>query len=91
MTADQILVCDGPGKDDLLRAVANPDKHQHVIFHAGGETLEAHIEAIDEEGLDGLRFALRGHLKSANFRGAHFTGVYDVETRSGRLRLQGAI
>ena len=58
------------------------------MFHTASEALEAHIDAIDEEGLDGLRFAVRGHLKSETFRGARFTGVYDAETRTGRLRLQ---
>ena len=84
MSSNEIVVSNGPAKDDLLRAVANPDKHLHVIFHTPSE-------AIDEEGLDGLRFALRGHLKSEDFRGAHFTGVYDAETRTGRLRLQDAV
>jgi hypothetical protein len=91
MSSNEIVVSNGPAKDDLLRAVANPDKLLHVIFHTPSEAIEAHIDAIDEEGLDGLRFALRGHLKSENFRGAHFTGVYDAETRTGRLRLQDAV
>ena len=63
MSANEIIVSNGPGKDDLLRAVANPDKHLHVMFHTASEPLEAHIDAIDEEGLDGLRFALRGRLE----------------------------
>jgi hypothetical protein len=88
MSANEIIVSNGPGKDDLLRAVASAGKHQHVLFHTASEELEAHIDSIDEEGLDGLRFALRGHLKSQHFRGAHFTGVYDAETRTGRLMLQ---
>jgi len=88
MTTNELEIRNGPDKADLLRAVANPDKHLHVMFHTASEALEAHIDAIDEEGLDGLRFALRGHLKSEHFRGAHFTGVYDAETRTGRLRLQ---
>jgi hypothetical protein len=91
MSDNVIMVSDGPDKADLLRAVASTDDHLEVIFHTPGEPLQAHIDAIDEEGLDGLRFALRGHLKSANFRGAYFTGVYDVETRTGRLRLQDAL
>jgi hypothetical protein len=90
MSDNLIVVSDGPAKDDLLRAVSNPDD-LHVTFNMPGEPLEAHIDAIDEEGLDGLRFSLRGRLKSANFRGAHFTGVYDSSTRTGRLRLQGSI
>lgn len=88
MSTSEIIVSNGPGKDDLLRAVANPGTHLHVMFHTASEALEAHIDAIDEEGLDGLRFALRGHLRSEHFRGAHFTGVYDAETRTGRLMLQ---
>jgi len=91
MSASEIIVSNGPGKDDLLRAAASSDKHQHVIFHTRSEAIEAHIDTIDEEGLDGLRFALSGHLRSENFRGAHFAGVYDAETRTGRLRLQDAV
>ena len=91
MSASEITVSGGPAKDDLLRAVASADKHLPVIFHTPGEAIEAQIDAIDEEGLDGLRFAVRGRLRSANFRGAYFTGVYDAETRTGRLRLQGAV
>ena len=90
MSVSEIVVSDGPGKDDLLRAVANADKDLGVIFRTLGETIEARIDAIDEEGLDGLRFGLRGRLKSANLSGALFTGVYDTETRTGRLVLQHA-
>ena len=51
MSASEIIVSDGPGKDDLLRAVANPDKHLHVMLHTRSEAIEAHIDATDEEGL----------------------------------------
>jgi hypothetical protein len=91
MSASEILVQDGPGKEELLRAAADPGPDQHVTFQTPGEPLEAHIDGIDEEGLDGLRFALRGRLKSPNFSGAFFAGVYDAGTRTGRLRLQAAM
>ena len=90
MSAGEIVVSNGPGKDELLRAVAGADKNLNVIFHTRSEALEARIDAIDEEGLDGVRFGLRGRLKSENFGGAFFTGVYDAETRTGRLCLQAA-
>jgi hypothetical protein len=89
MSADQIEVSNGPDKADLLRAVANPEKHLHVSFDTPTDAVEAHIDAIEERG-DGLTFALRGHLTSGNLRGAVFSGLYDSGTRTGRLILRRA-
>jgi hypothetical protein len=91
MSASEIVVQDGPGKEELLRVAADTHNRLHVTFHTPGEPLEAHIDGIDEEGLDGLHFALHGRLKSPNFSGAYFAGVYDAGTRTGRLRLQGSM
>jgi hypothetical protein len=87
---DEIQVSDGPDKADLLRAVANPDKHLHVIFETADGPVEANLDVIDEGGADGLRFAVRGHLTSGNLKGARFAGEYDSASRSGRLRLRHA-
>ena len=86
--ADEIDVRDGPDKADLLRAVTNPDRHIHVIFQTADGPLEAHVDAIEEGGEDGLTFGVRGHLTSGNLRGAQFAGEYDSASRSGRLRLR---
>jgi hypothetical protein len=86
--ADEIDVRDGPDKADLLRAVTNPDQHIHVIFQTADGPVEAHVDAIEEGGEDGLTFGVRGHLTSGNLRGAQFSGEYDSASRSGRLRLR---
>ena len=86
--ADEIDVRDGPDKADLLRAVTNPDQHIHVMFQTADGPVEAHVDAIEEEGEDGLTFGVRGHLTSGNLRGAEFAGKYDSSSRSGRLRLR---
>jgi hypothetical protein len=86
--ADEIDVRDGPDKADLLRAVTNPDQHIHVVFQTADGPVEAHVDAIEEGGADGLTFGVRGHLTSGNLRGAEFAGEYDSASRSGRLRLR---
>jgi hypothetical protein len=90
MNTSELHVSNGPDKSDLLRAVTNPDEHLHVPFDTAQGLVEAHIDAIEESGIDGLAFALRGHLTSGNLRGAVFSGIYDTSTRSGRLVLQRA-
>ena len=85
---DEIQVSNGPDKADLLRAVTNPDRHLHVIFDTADGPVEAHVDAIEEGGEDGLRFAVRGHLTSGILRGAQFAGEYDSASRSGRLKLR---
>ena len=85
---DEIQVSNGPDKADLLRAVTNPDRHLHVIFDTADGPVEAHVDAIEEGGEDGLRFAVRGHLTSGTLRGAQFAGEYDSASRSGRLKLR---
>jgi len=67
-----------------LRAIANPDKHLHVMF----ETLDDPVEVMEELATDSLTFALRGHLTSGNLRGPVFAGTYDVSSPHGRLILK---
>lgn len=91
MSVSEITVSGGPCREDLLRAAAACGKACPVVFLSSCERLEARIDAIDEESLGGLQFAVRGRLSSPNFAGAYFAGVYDARSRTGRLRLQGAI
>jgi hypothetical protein len=88
MSKTELEIRNGPDKADLLRAVANPDKHLHVRFETAAEPVEAHVDAMEELTTDGSAFGLRGHLTSGNLRGAVFTGTYDVSSRSGRLVLK---
>jgi hypothetical protein len=90
MTSNNLDVRNGPDKADLLRAVANPDQHLHVAFDTPEGLVEAHIDAVEEGGDDGLTFSLRGHLTSGNLRGALFSGVYDGTSGTGRLLLKRA-
>ena len=90
MASNDLSVSNGPDKADLLRAVANPDAHLHVAFDTADGLVEAHIDAIEEGGNDGLTFSLRGHLTSGNLRGALFSGLYDSASRTGRLVLKRA-
>jgi hypothetical protein len=88
MSNRELLVTDGPDKAGLLRAVTNPEAHLHVTFRSPAELLEAHLEMIQEITEDGMTFGLKGHLASGNLRGARFAGIYDLESRSGRLVLR---
>jgi hypothetical protein len=90
MATNQLDVRNGPDKADLLRAVTNPDQHLHVSFETPVDAVEAHIDGVEEIGVDGVTFGLRGHLTSGNLRGAAFAGTYDVSSRTGRLRLKPA-
>jgi len=54
MVTPRIPVTGGPDKADLLRAVANPDEHLHATFGTPDGLLEAHIDAIEERGIDGV-------------------------------------
>ena len=90
MSSNELHVSDGPDKADLLRAVTNPEKHLHVMFHTATDPVEAHLDVIEEIASDGVTFGLRGHITSGNLRGALFSGVYDSSSRSGKLVLRTA-
>jgi hypothetical protein len=90
MSHDELLVNDGPGKPDLLRAVTNANDHLHVLFHAGNEPVEAHVDVVEEIGAAGTAFGLRGRIASGTLRGAMFSGVYDAASRTGKLMLRRA-
>ena len=47
MATRELEVRNGLDKADLLRAVANPDKHLHVSFETSGDLVEAHIDTIE--------------------------------------------
>jgi hypothetical protein len=87
---EEIKVNAGPDKADLLRAVSNPEDDVHVVFQTPAGPLEASVDAIEESSADGLTFGVRGQLTSGNLRGAHFAGVYDSGSRTGRLILRRA-
>jgi len=88
MPTTRIPVTSGPSKADLLRAAADPDAHLHAFFGTPDGMIEAHIEAIEEIGVDGVDFTVWGHLTSTDLRGAVFTGVYNCEARTGRFALK---
>ena len=90
MPATRIAVTSGPNKADLLRAAANPEGHLHAIFGTPDGAIEAHIDSVEEIGLDGVDFTIWGHLASTNLKGAVFTGTYNSEARTGRLALKVA-
>jgi len=86
MSTSLIPVINGPGKADLLRAVANP--YRYTTFDTRDGAIEASIDLIEEQGPEGVGFTVWGHLASSNLRGAFFTGTYNRETRTGRLALK---
>lgn len=85
MASSKVPVSNGPDKADLLRAVTNPDEHLHVMFDTAADPLEAHLDSIEEVGVDGVTFGLKGHVVSGNLRGAVFSGIYDSSARTGTL------
>jgi hypothetical protein len=68
-------------------AVAYPDRHLHIHFDTLANAVDAHIDRLEELG-DGTQFGLYGHLVSGLYKGWPFKGVYDLETRSGVLKVQ---
>jgi hypothetical protein len=88
MTHSIVDVTDGPGKDDLLRAVTNDDGLITTIFDTAAGALEAQIVRIEERGDDGVDFTLWGQLASSSLSGAYFTASYNCASRTGRLALK---
>jgi hypothetical protein len=52
--------------------------------------MEAHLDVIEEIGVDGVTFGLRGHVASGNLRGAVCSSVYNSSSRTGKLVLKQA-
>jgi hypothetical protein len=90
MTHSIVDVINGPGKDDLLRAVTNDDGLITTIFDTPAGALEAQIVRIEERGDGGVDFTLWGQLASSSLSGAYFTAAYNCESRTGRLALKNA-
>ena len=88
MTHSIVDVTNGPGKDDLLRAVTSDDGLITTFFDTAAGALEAQIVRIEERGDDGVDFTLWGQLASSFLSGAYFTASYNCETRTGRLALK---
>jgi hypothetical protein len=80
----------GPAKHDLLHAVTHPHDSFTTIFETPQGAIEASIERLEENGIDGVSFLLWGRLQSTERRGAAFAASYDTETRSGRLAVAKA-
>jgi hypothetical protein len=91
MTHSVIDVTNGPGKDDLLRAVTNTDALLTTIFDTPAGAVEAQINRIEERGDEGVDFMLGGQLASSSLSGAYFTASYNCESRTGRLALKETI
>ena len=90
MTHSVIDVTNGPGKDDLLRAVTDDDALLTTIFDTPSGAIEAQIAKIEERGDDGVDFTLWGQLASSSLGGAYFTASYNCASRTGRLALKQA-
>ena len=58
MSSNEIAVSNGPAKDDLLRAVANPDKHLHVIFHTLSEAIDVYMTGLHLTPPQGVKVAV---------------------------------
>jgi hypothetical protein len=65
MAINELQVSNGSDKADLIRPVANPAQHLHVTFDTSIDPMEAHLDVIEEIGVDGVTFGLRGHVASA--------------------------
>lgn len=68
MTMTELRIINGPTKPDLQWAVAYPERHLHVHFDGHRDSVDAHIDTIEERG-DGTQFALQGHLTSGLYKG----------------------
>jgi len=90
MTHSVFDVTNGPGKDELLRAVTNDDGLLTTIFDTPAGAVEARIVRIEERGDDGVDFTLWGQLASSSLSGAYFTASYSCQSRTGRLALKDA-
>ena len=88
MTVSVLQLTRGPDKGDLLRAIQQPGLS--TTFDTPSGAIEATIEKIEEQGLEGLDFTLWGRLQSTDLRGAYFTASYSCESRTGRLALKKA-
>jgi hypothetical protein len=88
MTQSVIDVMNGPGKDDLLRAVANDDGLFTIVFDTPAGALEAQIVRMEERGIDGVDYVLTGQLAEASLESAYFTAAYNCESRTGKLTLK---
>jgi hypothetical protein len=88
MSHSVIDVTNGPGKDDLLRAVTNDDGLLTTTFDTPAGAVEAHVARIEERGDSGMDFTLWGQLVSSSLSGAYFTASYSCESRTGRLALK---
>lgn len=79
----QMDVVDGPDKPSLQWAVAYPER-ELVHFRLKDDGFDAQVEIMEEVG-NGLSFRVQGIIRSGDYSGRPFRGVYSVEDRAGTL------
>ena len=83
----ELNIKNGPTKPDLELAVSNPDRHHQVSFATDREPVEVHLDKFREIP-DGTEFELKGHVVSGPYKRKAFSALYDVETRTGTIRVE---
>ncbi len=85
--ATELNIKDGPTKPDLELGLG-PERHLKLSFVTDGEPVVVHLEKMREIP-DGTEFELKGHVTSEPHRNKAFTALYDVETRTGTIQIDG--
>jgi hypothetical protein len=83
-------VTNAPVNEDPLPAVTYADGELTAVFDTPAGTLETQINEIQEQCIDGVDYTVWGRWTSSNLRGAHFTAVYNCESRTSRPALKQA-
>ena len=79
--ACKLKVENGPA--DLPAAVTDKANGLVVCFDAEGETCGTTLEEIEVADQTRICWLIRGAFRSGRFKGRHFSGSYNVETRKG--------
>jgi|RhiMetdeSRZDD1v2_1073273.scaffolds.fasta_scaffold1712042_2 hypothetical protein len=85
MSTYEMLVQDGPGKAELLRAA---DEHAPSIFETDEGRLEVRVDAVNELGHGIADVAIQGDIVTGAHAGLGFIGTYDPNSHKGCLHLQ---
>lgn len=85
-----LQITGGPDKPGLQWSLTQPGEANWVHFHLDDDTVDAQIEAMDEQP-DGFSFRLKGRLTSGTLKGEFFQGLYSVQTRSGSMELNHSL
>jgi hypothetical protein len=89
MTHSVIDVTNGPGKDDLLRAVTNTDALLTTIFDTPAGAVEAQINRIEERGDEGVDFMLGGAARVVIAERCLLHGVVQLRKPYGSAGVEG--